>query len=260
MLTATGKIVSDHQVEVSTKVSGQIVALYFEQGDRVEQGQLLAKIEDVNYRARRDEAIAILERSKANSDYHKINYERVANLYRDAKVSAIELAEAKRATEESAATVDAAAAALEYAQKALDDCLVLAPISGIVLERSVEVGDFVAAEAGHGANANAQFAVIADMGKLRVEIDVSELDIARLRKDMPCTITPDAYKDRSYKGHVMWIDPGANYSKATVQVKVRIDDPDDYLRVQGSAQVVFQNSNSSTDTPVPADHSNETHP
>src|SRR5262249_36194785 len=55
----------------------------------------------------------------------------------------------------------------------------------------------------------------------------------------PCTVIPDAYKDRRYRGHVMWLDPGANYSKATGQAKGRIENPDDFLRVEGSAQVVF---------------------
>ena len=104
----------------------------------------------------------------------------------------------------------------------------------------MEVGDFVAAEGGRGMVANAQVAGVADMSALRVEVDVSELDIARLHASMPCTVTPDAYKDRHYTGRIMWIDPGANYSKATVQVKVRIDNPDDFLRVEGSAQVVFE--------------------
>ncbi len=130
-------------------------------------------------------------------------------------------------------------AALAGAQKALTDCDVLAPISGVILERDVEVGDFVAVLIGWGAAANAQFGLIADMTMLRVEVDISELDIAKVKKDLPCLITPDAYKDRRYRGHVLWIDPGANYSKATVQVKVRIDDPDDHLRVEGSAQVAF---------------------
>jgi len=56
---------------------------------------------------------------------------------------------------------------------------------------------------------------------------------------MPCVVIPDAHKDRRYRGHVLWIDPGANYAKATVQVKVRIEDPDDDLRVEGAAQVQF---------------------
>jgi len=239
VLTATGKIVSDHRVSVSTKVSGQIVSLAFEQGDRVEMSQTLARVEDTLYRALRDEAAARLERSRANLAFQKINYERVSKLMAGDNAPDIEYADAKRALEEGQAQVEADRATLEYAQKSLDDCQVVAPIAGVVLTRNVEVGDFVAAEGGRGANANAQFATIADMTQLRVEVDVSEMDIVRIVKDMPCIIIPDAYKQREYRGFVMWLDPGANYSKATVQVKVRIENPDDFLRVEGSAQVAF---------------------
>ncbi len=239
VLTATGKIVSDHRVVVATKVSGQIVELLFEQGDRVEEGQVLARIEDVLYRARRNESAARLQRSEANLAFQKINYSRVAGLLKSESAPDIEFADAKRALDEAEAQVAADGASLAFAEKTLRDCEVTAPISGVVLTRNVEVGDFVAAEGGIGANANAQFATIADMTKLRVEVDISELDITRLRKDMPCLIVPDAYKDRRYHGFIMWIDPGANYSKATVQVKVRIEYPDEFLRVEGSAQVAF---------------------
>jgi RND family efflux transporter MFP subunit len=226
-------------VNVSTKVSGQIVALHFEQGDEVVAGQVLARIEDVLYRARRDEAAARLERSKANRAFQEINHRRVHSLRADDSAPPIEEADAQRLLDESKAQVAADEAALTFTQKALDDTVVTAPIGGVILTRNVEVGDFVAAEGGIGANANARFATIADMTKLRVEVDVSELDIARLDEGLPCTIVPDAYKDREYPGHIMWIDPGANYSKATVQVKVRIENPDDSLRVEGTAQVRF---------------------
>ncbi|MEP0841549.1 MAG: efflux RND transporter periplasmic adaptor subunit [Phycisphaerae bacterium] len=239
LLTATGKIVSDHQVEVATKVSGQISALFFEQGDHVKAGQRLALIEDVAYRARRDQAAAELQKSKAALEFRRVNFERTERLYKEASAPEIEYADARRALDEAVAQVAANQAALDWAQKMYSDCEVLAPIDGVILERNVEVGDFVAAEGGRGAMANAQFAAIADMSKLRVEVDVSELDVARLRKDLPCQITPEAYKDRVYRGHVLWLDPGANYAKATVQVKVRILNPDEYLRVEGSAQVVF---------------------
>ncbi len=237
--TGTGKIVSDHKVRVATKVSGQVVELLFEQGDRVERGQVLARVENVLPRARRNEAAAALEKSRAALAYQRINFERTDRLFKLGSAPEIEYADAKRAVDEAAAQVEQDEAALSWAEQILRDCEVVAPISGVILERNVEVGDFVAAEGGIGAQANAQFGTIADMTKLRVEVDISELDIARIRRDMKCVITPDAYKDRRYNGHVMWIDPGANYSKATVQVKVRIDDPDNHLRVEGVAQVVF---------------------
>ncbi len=245
--TATGKIVSDHKVKVATKVSGQIVELFFEQGDAIQEGQILAKIEDVLPRARRDEAAATLEKSKAALDFQRVNFDRIKLLHSESNAPDIEFQDARRALEEAQAEVQKNEAVLAWSQKILRDCEVLAPISGVILERNVEVGDFVAAEGGLGANANSQFGTIADMEALRVEVDVSELDIARLKQNMKCVITPDAYKDQRFEGHVMWIDPGANYSKATVQVKVRIENPDrNYLRVEGVAQVVFLASNSST--------------
>lgn len=240
VLTATGKIVSDHRVVVATKVSGQIVELFFEQGDRVKQGQLLARVEDVLYRARRDEAAARLQRSDANLEFQRTNFKRVAGLIELSSAPDIEFADAQRWLRDAEAAVAADRAALASADKFLQDTQVVAPIAGVVLTRNVEVGDFVAAEGGLGAQANAAFATIADMSKLRVEVDISELDITRIRRDMPAVIIPDAYKERRYSGHVMWLDPGANYSKATVQVKVRISEPDEFLRVEGSAQVSFQ--------------------
>ena len=243
--TATGKIVSDHKVLVNTKVSGQIVDLRFEQGDSVQDGQVLARIEDVLYKARRDQAAADLEKSRASLAYQEINFDRVQRLFEIKNAPDIEFADAKRALDEAKAQVAANTAELEFAQKALTDCNVLAPISGVILERNVEIGDFVAAEGGRGAIANAQLCTIADMTKVRVEVDISELDVARIHKDMACVITPDAYKDRRYDGHVMWLDPGANYSKATVQAKVRVMNPDEYLRVEGSAQVLFLADDSS---------------
>lgn len=239
LLTASGKIVSDHRVQVVTKVSGQIIELRFEQGDRVTEGQVLARLEDVNYRARRDEAAALLERARATLAFEQFNLQRIARLFEQGRMTDTELAQARRTHDETAAEVAAGEAAVEFAEKALADAQVSAPISGVVLERNVEVGDFVAAEGGRGANANAQFGAIADMTKLRVEVDVSEIDIAKVRAGMPCVVTPDAYKDRRYDGAVLWIDPRANYAKGTVQAKVRILNPDEHLRVEGSAQVSF---------------------
>lgn len=238
--TAVGKIVSDHRVRVATKVSGQITQLMFEQGDHVQKGQVIATIEDVFFRARRDNAKATFEEQKARLAYAKSNFERVDKLYRQTIAPEIEYIQAKSEFEAAQAKYDADQAALTEAQWRLDWCQVTAPVTGVVLDRNVEVGDFVAAEGGFGGMANSQFASIADMTKLRVEVDVSELDITKISRDMPAVIIPDAYKDRRYKGFVLWIDPGANYSKGTVQVKVRIDNPDEYLRVEGTARVDFK--------------------
>ncbi len=280
-LVASGRIVSDFQVKVATKVSGQIVKMLVEQGDQVQADQVLARIEEVAYRALRDEAAATGDRRafevararaeqvriRSNADeqlaryeFEKRNYERLQRLHDHGQVGDFEFFNSKNECEAAEAAlaaaraaVDAAASAIEMAgsdlraaqaslvlaQKRLDDCAIRAPIAGVVLERNAQVGDFLAAEGGRGANANAQLVEIADMTRLRVEIDVSERDIGRLSAGHPVRVTPDADRSRVYRGSILWIDPVGDYSKATVQVKVRILDPGPGLRVGGSAKVEF---------------------
>jgi RND family efflux transporter MFP subunit len=280
-LVASGRIVSDVQIKIATKVSGQIVELNVEQGDVVEAGQVLARVEDVLYRAQRDEAEAQHDRSKhdlerarselsrtsgrvgevaANHAFEKRNYERLVPLHAKGQVGEFELHSALNRYEAAAAAVEqahaqvesaqaavqvreaevrAAAAVVVQRQKRLDDCDIKSPISGVVLERNAQVGDFLAAEGGRGANANAQLVEVADMSRMRLEIDVGERDIHRVSKAQQVRITPDAHAALRLDGKVMWVDPVGDYARATVQVKVRILDPAPGIRVGGSAKAEF---------------------
>lgn len=139
----------------------------------------------------------------------------------------------------AAAALDGALATEKLTAKRLADTQVNAPIDGVILTRHVEMGDFVAAEGGVGGFANSRIVRIADLTRLRVEVDVAERDIRHIRPGMPCIIIPAAAPDRHLPGEVMWIDPSADYSKAQVQVKVRILESDPALRVEGSARVRF---------------------
>lgn len=294
MLVATGRIVSDVQVNVATKVSGQIVELFVEQGDRVEKDQVLARVEDVTYRAQRDEAAANLSRlgsmieraraevaraeaavlqAQADLEFEQRNYERLARLGQTNQASEFEVLSARSRADSARAAVEVAKAAVETSraaalaaesdraaaeavlriwQKRLDDCAIRAPISGVILERNAQVGDFVAAEGGRGANANAQLVRIADMQRLRVEVDISERDVGRLTAGQRARISPDAARNSTYDGYIMWIDPLSDYAKAQVQVKVRIENPGPDLRIEGSAKVEFLTAPVSTPASGPA--------
>jgi len=242
VLIATGKIVSDHRVNVATKVSGQIVELLVEQGDRVRAGQVIAKLEDVTYRAIYEQTVAMLAKSRASLHNAEWDWERISKLYESGQAPQNEYLNGKHSLDAWKAQVLADEAAMTAAKKRLDDCLVRAPITGVILQKNAEVGDFVAAEGGRGANANAQLVTIADMDKLRVEVDIAEQDIHRIRPGMRCVITPEAHKNRTYQGRVLWIDPLADYAKAAIQVKVRVLQPDEHLRVEGTAKVEFKAS------------------
>lgn len=291
LLVANGRIVSDRQVNVATKVSGQITELYVEQGDRVEAEQVLARVEDTIYQAQRDEAAANVARQKtqieraraerdrskasiaeatAKLEFEKRNHDRLKRLYEGGQSSDFEYLNAKNQWEAAAAALDvtiaadraaevavaaaetelqAAEATLRVLQKRLDDCAIRAPIAGVILERNAQVGDFVAAEGGRGANANAQLVRIADMSLLRVEVDISERDVHRLSPGGAARVTPDANRSQFYDGQIMWIDPQGDYAKATVQTKVRIIAPGPSLRVDGSAKVEFLAPSSATSSP-----------
>ena len=238
-LMGGGKIVSDQSVMVATKVSGQVVELWVEQGQRVRAGQPLARVQDDEYRALRDVRAAQLREAESERTRARHDYKRTADLRERQEASDTEWVHAEAALGRAEARVAAARAALTLGDKRLSDCTIVSPISGVVLDTHVSAGDLVAAEGGRSGRANGLVVTVADVDHLRVEVDVSEQDIARVRPSMRCVIVPDAYPDRRYSGSVLWIDPSGNYSKGTVGVKVRIDEPDEYVRIGGSARVEF---------------------
>lgn len=204
--------------------------------------------------------LAAIEEARSDYNWRKYNFDRLQKLAQRNQASEMELTESRltldgakaaldkaeanaRSTESAIKVIEAdlqaSEAVLRVRQKRLDDCAIRAPISGVILERNAQVGDFLAAEGGLGANANAQLVSIADMTRLRVEIDVSERDIHRIRANQRARITPDAYQSDAFDGYVMWLDPIGDYARAIVQVKVRIQNPDPRLRIEGSAKVEF---------------------
>ncbi|HEY3242888.1 MAG TPA: efflux RND transporter periplasmic adaptor subunit [Phycisphaerae bacterium] len=267
----SGQIVQMNVEQGDSVVAGQVLArleddTYRAQCDEADATVTRYERELARSQSEQRRAEAALRQAQADLEFETRNYERLRDLHAVDNASELEFMNAKsrydaaqaagemaRASVESAGlAVEVVAAQLKGAQatlrvfrKHLEDCDIQAPISGVVIERSAQVGDFVAAEGGRGANANAQLAVIADMSRLRVDTDVSERDVHRLSVGQAARITPDAAPDHRYEGHVLWIDPASNYAKATVQVKVRIHDPQASLRINGSARVEFIGDGSS---------------
>jgi HlyD family secretion protein len=100
-----------------------------------------------------------------------------------------------------------------------------------------------------GRGAKAALVSIANLRELEVELDINEADIPRVRLGQPCTVSPDSYPDRKYAAQVREIAPEANRQKATIQVKVAISDPDEYLRPETNAKVNFLEETRQTATP-----------
>jgi HlyD family secretion protein len=123
---------------------------------------------------------------------------------------------------------------LDYAQSQLDATVIRAPVTGTILDRTAEKGELITAQFASAAAGGPQGSVVslADLNDLQVELDIAQADFARLGPTQKAKVTTDAYPDKEYDGIIAQISPEANRQKATVQVKVQVQNPDKYPTVQ----------------------------
>ncbi len=135
--------------------------------------------------------------------------------------------------------VDQARGAVNYAETNLANTIIRAPVSGTILERAVEKGEFVTTSFVGDRGAKGYVVSLADLNDLQVELDIAQNDFAKLHALQHGAVTTDAFPDRKYDGFIKEISPEANRQKATVQIKVKITQPDTYLRPEMNASVAF---------------------
>jgi HlyD family secretion protein len=135
--------------------------------------------------------------------------------------------------------VEQAKGALAYAETNLANTVIRSPVTGTILEREVEKGEFVTNSNVGDRGAKGYVVSLADLNDLEVELDISQNDFAKLRPGQHGIITTDAFPDRKYDGFIKEISPEANRQKATVQIKVKVARPDAYLRPEMNASVAF---------------------
>jgi HlyD family secretion protein len=141
--------------------------------------------------------------------------------------------------------IEQAKGLVAYAQTQLENTIIRAPVTGTILDRNVEKGEFVTTGFVGDKGAKGYLVTMADLNYLQVELDISQNDFPKLGPQQKGVVTTDAYPDRKYRGFVEQVSPEADRAKATVQVKVRIQNPDTYLRPDMNATVAFYN-----DTPA----------
>jgi HlyD family secretion protein len=135
--------------------------------------------------------------------------------------------------------VEQARGALNYAETNLANTIIRAPVTGTILERAVEKGEFVTTSFVGDRGAKGYVVSLADLNDLEVELDIAQNDFAKLHALQHGAVTTDAFPDRKYDGFIKEISPEANRQKATVQIKVKISKPDTYLRPEMNASVAF---------------------
>lgn len=128
---------------------------------------------------------------------------------------------------------------VSYYETTLSNTVIKAPVTGTVLERNVEKGEFITTGFAGTGGAKGYVISLADLNDLQVELDINQNDFARLDRKQKGILTTDAYPDRKYDVIISEISPEANRQKATVQVKVKVLAPDDFLRPDMNASVAF---------------------
>jgi len=126
-----------------------------------------------------------------------------------------------------------------YFESTLSNTVIKAPVTGTILERAVEKGEFVTTSFVGERGAKGYVVSLADLNDLQVELDINQDDFAKLGPKQKGEITTDAFRDRKYQGYIYEISPEANRQKATVQVKVKVVNPDEFLRPDMNASVAF---------------------
>lgn len=252
LLTATGYVVAQRKAEVASKGTGRLEVLNVEEGDRVDKGDIIAKLEADDVSAAREAAraaVAVAEaevaRTKALAKEAKLAYDRAADLLNQNLISQAEFDNAEARYNSASASVAAAEAGLvsakadvQYANVQVENTIIRAPFDGTVLTKNADVGDVVAPFASSAASKGA-VVTLADMGSLEVEADVSESNIEQVQRGQRCVITLDAYPANPYDGYVKKIVPTADRTKATVMVKVAFDSLDERVLPEMSAKVSF---------------------
>ncbi|MBI1912814.1 MAG: efflux RND transporter periplasmic adaptor subunit [Deltaproteobacteria bacterium] len=252
VLNASGYVVAQRKASVASKTTGRLVWLGVEEGSNLKKGEIIARLENEDVTAAREQASATLnvasknlEQARAELEDAEANYNRNKELFERGFISrsVFDAAEARykkalAAVDAANATVNANRAALKGASVSVEYTLIRAPFDGVVLTKNADIGDIIT-PLGAAANAKAAVVTIADLDSLQVETDVSESNIGRVRMNMPCEIQLDALPDKRFNGEVHMIVPTADRTKASVLVKVRFLEKDPRILPEMSAKVAF---------------------
>ena len=251
-LNATGYVVAQRKASLSSKATGRLEWLGVLEGSRVRQGEVIARLENRDVSASREQTLASLKVAQANVEQGRTelvdaeaNFKRSLDLVgkkyisdssHDAAVARFN--KAKAAMVSLDALVAVARANLKSADVALDQTVIRAPFDGVVLTKNANVGDNITPFSS-AADSKGAVVTIADMQTLEVEADVSESAIGRIRTGQPCEIQLDAIPGERFAGMVSRTVPTVDRAKATVLVKVRFAVRDARVLPDMSAKVAF---------------------
>jgi RND family efflux transporter MFP subunit len=256
VLNASGYVTARRQATVSSKVTGKVIEILIEEGMKVKEGQILARLDDTNTRAsfllaeaQLKSAEAALAETRVRIDEAEKELKRQSDLvkskiatqadYEHAEASALSL---KAKLEQQQADIVVAQRSVATWQQQLDDAIIRAPFSGMVTSKNAQPGEMISPISAGGGFTRTGICTIVDMESLEIEIDVNESYINRVQASQPVEATLDAYPEWKIPCKVIAIIPTADRQKSTVKARVGFDKLDPRILPEMSVKVAFRES------------------
>jgi len=237
LLTGSGYVVTgDRYISLGVRVPSRIDRYLVEEGQQVKAGDPLVQLDPRQYQAALDSAQADLVHARADIELRRKELARARELERRSVSSQADLDVAEnrlRVAEAEVARLEANVARLKVD---LEDTVVRAPTSGVILEKMKEVGE-IAVPGGFAGSGD--LIRLANLEDIRAEVDVNEADLARVQLGQPARVTPDAYPERHYDARVVKMYPQINRQKGTLKIEVKIREPDAWLKPDMSVRIAF---------------------
>ena len=226
-ITATGTIEPVTSVTVGTQVSGIVAKLYVDYNSIVKKGQVIAELDKTNLISELNTAKANLASSQSTATYQQANYNRYKTLYGKGLVSADEFENAQLSYQKAREDVNAKRESVRKAETNLGYATITSPIDGVVLSKSVEEGQTVAAS----FNTPELFKIAQDLTDMRVIADIDEADIGGVKEGQRVSFTVDAFPDDHFEGRVTQVRQQATTESNVVTYEVVISAPNEDLKL-----------------------------
>ncbi len=235
LVSATGTIRPVVQVQVGSQVSGTVLALYADYNKRVKKGDVLLRLDPASFQARLAQNEAAVARADAALRDAQRQLKRAQELFPQSYISQAELDGAMLAVEQRQADLKQARATLQAAQVDLTNATIRAPIDGVVISRSVDVGQTVAAS----LQSPQLFLLANDLTQMQVETRIDESDIGRIHPGLPVSFTVDAFPDDQFEGKVAQVrlEPITDQGVVTYTTVIEANNRDLKLRPGMTANV-----------------------
>ncbi len=239
-VTASGTVAPINRVEIKSKASGEIEDLPIEQGDFVNKGNLIVRLDQTNVKADLEQAQANLEIARAELTQSENNYKRKDQLFEKKMISQEEMDTATLQLAQARGQMISAQTALDQAQERFDETIVTAPLNGIILQKYVERGQIIASGISN-VSGGTTIADIADMSKVNIVAGIDEIDVGKIRVGQEAEVTAEAYPDLKFDGKIVRIAPEARIEQNVTlfDVVIEVENGDSKLKSGMNADVTI---------------------